>query len=200
MARETRDVAHDLGYAAIFVACDDSERKRFAGPGHVILETEIDQYASLPFVIGIGDGALRRKIFTRYFGAINFINLIHPSVTFGYQQREEIEKKRGVIVCAGARFTSRIYIGNFTIFNVNATVSHDCVVDEYTTVCPQACVLGNVEIQSGAWIGAGAVINQGNNQTRRIIGKNTVIGSGAVVLNDCASNAVYVGVPARRIK
>jgi acetyltransferase-like isoleucine patch superfamily enzyme len=68
------------------------------------------------------------------------------------------------------------------------------------TISPQACILGNVEIKSGAWIGAGATINQGTNLSKRMIGFNTIIGSGAVVLRDCDADSVYVGVPARKIK
>lgn len=200
MARETRDIAEELGYSTIFVAYDYTEKQAVGDLGKVILESEIPHYPSIPYVIGIGEGAIRRKIANRYAGKIKFINLIHPSATFGYQQRAQIESKQGVIICAGTRLTNNIYVGNFTIFNINSTVSHDAIIGDYTTVCPQACILGNVELQSEVWIGAGAIINQGTNQTRRIIGVNTVIGSGAVVLSDCDPDAIYVGVPARRIK
>jgi acetyltransferase-like isoleucine patch superfamily enzyme len=57
-----------------------------------------------------------------------------------------------------------------------------------------------VEIKSGVWIGASATINQGTNVSKRMIGPNTIIGSGAVILHDCDADSVYAGVPARKIK
>jgi acetyltransferase-like isoleucine patch superfamily enzyme len=57
-----------------------------------------------------------------------------------------------------------------------------------------------VHIRSGCWIGTGAAINQGTPHAKLTIGADTTVGSGAVVVKDCDESAVYVGVPARRIK
>lgn len=200
MARETRDIADELGFNAVLIARDQSELDSLENHNDVILEADLERYKDIPFVIGIGNGAIRRKIATRYAGKVNFMNLIHPDATFGARQRAQLTYRQGIIVSAGARFTCDISIGNFTIFNLNSTISHDAIIGDFVTISPQACILGNVEIESGAWIGAGAIINQGSNGSRRKIGSNTVIGSGAVILDDCASDSVYVGVPARKIK
>lgn len=52
-----------------------------------------------------------------------------------------------------------------------------------------------VQIGSGCWIGAGAIILSG---TR--LGDGSVIGAGAVVRGACGGHAVYAGVPARKIR
>lgn len=200
MAMESRDVASELGYDVVFVARDQTELASCDGREEVILESEIHRHKGLGFAIGVGDGAVRRKIAAHYAGIINFINLIHPDASFGHHQRARIESKQGVIICAGVRLTSNIAVGDFTIFNLNSTVSHDSIINDFATISPQACILGNVEIGNGAWIGAGAVINQGLNGSKREIGANTVIGSGAVVVDDCEADSVYVGVPARKIR
>ena len=197
MALETRDIAYDLGFSVVFIARDPLELAAFSHVGDTILESDIERFSDMTYVIGIGESATRKKIAARFAGKIQFGNLIHPTATFGQNQLEELKSRQGVIVCAGVRFTCNTLIGNFTIFNLNATVSHDCVIGDFVTVCPQACVLGNVEVRSGAWIGAGAVINQGDNVSKRTVGENCMIGSGAVVLQDCMANSVYVGVPAR---
>jgi acetyltransferase-like isoleucine patch superfamily enzyme len=57
-----------------------------------------------------------------------------------------------------------------------------------------------VHLKDGCWVGAGAVVNQGSNTAKRVVGENTVLGSGAVVIEDCEADAVYAGVPAKRIK
>lgn len=200
MARETQDIAHDLGYSAVFVVMNLQEIEDLKNGGQdAILESDIDRFSDMPYVIGIGECLARRNIATRLKGKIRFCNLIHPSATFGRSQREHIGSKQGVIVCAGVRITSNISIGNFTIFNINATISHDCIISDYVTVSPQSCILGNVEIKTCAWIGAGAIINQGTKLSKRIIGENTTIGSGSVVLRDCDANSTYVGTPARKI-
>ena len=200
MAREARDIADALGLSVVFVARDSAELAAFSEHGDSILESDTERFKDMPFVIGIGEGAIRRKIATHFVGKIKFGNLIHPTATFGRGQREPLESRQGIIICAGVRFTSNIVVGDFSIFNLNATVSHDCFMGDFVTISPQACILGNVEIKSGAWIGAGATINQGTNVSKRMIGPNTIIGSGAVVLHDCDAHSIYAGVPARKIK
>lgn len=200
MARETGDIAWELGLEPVYIAHDQAEMEACSLSGQVILESDIDRYLDMEYVIGIGDNYVRQCISQRYAGRLNFTNLIHPSASFGREQRKQIEAKQGVIICAGVRFTNNIQIGDFCIFNLNSTISHDVVIDEYVYVAPGAHITGNVHIEPRAWIGAGAVVNQGNEILRRRIGADTTIGSGAVVVKDCESNALYVGIPARRIK
>lgn len=200
MAREAGDIAWVLGFEPIYVARDESELQIWSYSAKVITEQDVEQYADIPFVIGIGENKVRRSIAERFKNVLSFTNLIHPSATFGRSQRAVIESCKGTVVAAGARFTSGIVIGDFCIFNQNVTVAHDSHVESYVHVAPGANISGNVLLKSGCWIGAGTVINQGHYQEKRIVGENTVIGSGAVVISDCESDAVYAGVPAKRIK
>ncbi len=200
MALETRDVAEALGYSVFFVAPDASNSQEWPSECEVVVESDVYLFSNARFVIGIGEGAVRQRIVQRHANTLGFTNLIHPSATFGHGQRQHIETLRGVIVCAGVRLTHNIQVGNFTIFNLNVTVSHDVVMGDYVTLSPQACVLGHVHIQPNVWVGAGAVINQGSVSAPRTIGTNTLVGSGAVVVADCEPNSVYVGVPARKVK
>ncbi|MFZ6755180.1 hypothetical protein ACO0KY_17595 [Undibacterium sp. Dicai25W] len=200
MAREAGDIAWALGYEPVYVARDQAELDAYSFSDRVVLECDIDSYLDLGYVIGIGDSSIRQRIAQRYGERLNFVNLIHPSASFGRGQRELIESRRGVIVCAGVRFTNNIQVGDFCIFNLNSTISHDVVIDDCVYVAPGAHVTGNVHIGTRSWIGSGVAINQGNESMKRQIGADTIIGSGAVVVNDCDPNAVYIGVPARRIK
>ena len=200
MAREAGDIAYDLGYSPLYVARDKAELNVWKFSGDIILETELHRYKDISFVIGIGDNAVRQIIAQRFANEVNFSNLIHTSATFGHGQRTLIEKKQGVIVAAGVRFTNNIKIGNFNIFNQGATIAHDVELGDFVHIAPGGIVSGNVSIGHGCWIGAGAVVNQGKNDKKLQIGQNTVIGSGAVVILPCESDAVYAGVPAKRIK
>lgn len=196
MARETGDIAHALGLESWFVAAGSQAKRAWDRPEKVILEHEIPQFRDAEFAIGIGDNKVRRCLAKRFGDSLSFPSLIHPDASFGRRQHEAVAAQSGVIVCAGVRFTTDISIGNFCIFNLNATISHDVVIEDFVTVAPGANIAGNVHIGAGAWIGAGAVINQGDGAHTRRIGAGAVIGSGAVVTKDCDAGAVYVGVPA----
>lgn len=200
MAREAGDIAWELGLEPVYVARDKAELDAYAFQGQIILESDIDRYQDMGYVIGIGDNGIRQHIAQRYTDRLRFTNLIHPSASFGKGQRELLEAKRGIIVCAGVRLTNNIQVGNFCIFNLNSTISHDVVIGEFVYVAPGAHITGNVHIDARAWIGTGVAINQGTETRRRYIGADTTIGSGAVVVKDCEPNAIYIGIPARRIK
>lgn len=200
MAREAGDIAWELGLEPVYVARDQAELDTCAFPGKSILESDVNRNQEMGYVIGIGDNCIRQRIAQRYAGQLCFTNLIHPSASFGKGQRELVEAKRGVIVCAGVRFTNNIQVGDFCIFNLNSTISHDVVIDEYVYIAPGAHITGNVHIETRAWIGIGVDINQGTESLKRCIGADTKIGSGAVVVKDCEPNAIYAGIPARRIK
>ena len=200
MAREAGDIAWELGLEPVYVARDRWELNERAFLGRVILESDVNCYQDMGYVIGIGDNSIRQRIAQRYKGQLHFTNLIHPSATFGKGQRELIEAKQGVIVCAGVRFTNNIQVGDFCIFNLNTTISHDVVIDECVFIAPGAHITGNVHLETRAWVGVGVAINQGNESLKRVIGSNTTIGSGAVVLKDCEPNAIYAGIPAKRVK
>ena len=199
-AREVGDIAFTLGFEPIYVARDQCEADALAFTGEVILERDVEQLMEADFAIGIGDNKVRRKVSERYAGQLRFTNLIHPSATFGNGQLASIADRKGVIVCAGVRFTNNIEVGSFTIFNLNATVGHDVFCEDFVNIAPGANISGNVHIEAGCWIGTGAVINQGEADNKLRIGTNTTIGSGSVVVKSCDHNAVYVGIPAKRIK
>lgn len=200
MAREAGDIACDLGYSPLYVARDKDELDAWNFSGEVVLEINLHRYKDIQFVVGIGENAVRQRVVQRFANEINFSNLIHTSATLGQGQRALIEKKQGVIVAAGVRITNNVQVGNFDIFNQGAIIAHDVELGDFAHIAPGGIISGNVSIGYGCWIGAGAIINQGTNQKKLHIGENTVIGSGAVVIRSCESDAVYVGVPAKRIK
>jgi acetyltransferase-like isoleucine patch superfamily enzyme len=91
-------------------------------------------------------------------------------------------------------------VGAFCVFNLNATVGHDCVFEDFANVAPGATISGNVRVATRSWIGTGAAINQGSNTEKLLIGVDTTIGSGSVVVKSTDASAVYAGIPAKRIK
>lgn len=199
-AREVGDIAHLIDYEPVYIARDRLEVDAWAFDDEVILERDLRSLNNVDFAIGIGENLVRRKISERYASQLHFANLIHPSATFGKGQLAVISNRRGVIICAGVRFTNNIQVGDFSIFNLNATIGHDVIFEDFVNIAPGANISGNVHIESGCWVGTGAVINQGAVETKLRIGCNTIIGSGSTVVKPCENDAVYVGIPAKRIK
>lgn len=199
-SREVADIAIELGYRPIHVVRDTNDVEEDGLINDFLSERELERYRKLPFAIGIGDNAVRRKIATTYSGQLNFINLVHPSATFGKSQREQLESRTGNVICAGVRITNGVGFGDFVIVNLNATIGHDVAVEDFVNIAPGANISGNVTLGSGCWIGTGAAVIQGTGERKLRVGAYTVVGAGAVVISDCEPSGVYVGSPARRIK
>lgn len=198
-ARECADIADALGIGVFFIA--EPGRKNAVGikDARIISEEELVQMENAQFVIGVGDGRIRRKIAGR-FPNLSFCNLIHPSATMGIGQRQELDKGTGIIVSAGVRLSNNIRVGNFTLFNLNSTVSHDCEIGNFSTISPSASIAGNVVLGDCVFVGIGAKISNGTDDKKLKVQNGAMIGAGAVVLNDCDRESIYAGVPAVRIK
>lgn len=151
------------------------------------------------FAIGIGDGESRKRIFEKYDN-LYYPALVHTSASFGRRQKEIVESTQGSIVCAGVRLTNSIAVGNFCVFNINTTIGHDCVIEDFVTISPGANVSGNVCLSKGSYIGTGASILQGRSiDNKMVIGEKSVVGAGAVVSKSVDCDVVVVGIPAKPI-
>lgn len=199
-ARELAGIASTLGYAPVLLSASDAPNPANAYGIEVVAEERAVEMTGAAFAIGIGDNAARARLAANYGDRLRFPSLLHPDASFGIGQRDLLEACRGVVVQAGVRMTTNIVVGEFTNFNLNATVSHDCRIGSFSTLAPGASVAGSVHVGTSVWIGVGAVVSNGLHEKPLIIGDNAVIGAGTVVIRDCEADAVYVGVPARRIR
>jgi sugar O-acyltransferase (sialic acid O-acetyltransferase NeuD family) len=146
----------------------------------------------LGIVISIGDPKLKFELVRKIKNPnLYFPNIIHPTVLIG----EDVHLGEGVIICAGVVITVNIHIGNHVVLNLNSTIGHDCVVEDFSALMPAVNLSGGVNIKEGVYIGTGAQINN-----RLTIGPYAIIGSGAVVIKDLPGHCTAVGMPAKAIK
>lgn len=150
--------------------------------------TNIDK--ELNVAIAVGNAKTRKLLYNKLKNNLNisFPNLVDPSVISG-----DIDIGKGNIICAGTIITVNVKIKDFTIINLDCTVGHDDMINDFVTIYPSVNVSGNVEIGEGTEIGTGTQIIQGKN-----ICNNCIIGAGAVVVKNIEEEGTYVGVPARR--
>lgn len=143
-------------------------------------------------VVGIGDCQVRLRLAAtaRRFG-FELATVIHPQATVA----QDVKIGQGTVVMAGSVVNPGSTIGDNVIVNTSSSVDHDCLIDEGVHIGPGAHLGGGVTIGRGTWVGIGAIIKD-----KIKIGKNAIIGAGAVVLRDIPDEVVAFGVPAKVIK
>ena len=141
------------------------------------------------YVIGIGAAEPRRRIdaLARASGH-RPATLRHPWATVG----QDVQVDDGAIIAAGARLTTHVVIGRHAHVNLNCTVGHDAVIEDFATLFPGVHLGGGCVIEEGASLGLGSVILPNVR-----VGRSAVVGAGAVVVRDVAHGATVLGAVAR---
>jgi sugar O-acyltransferase (sialic acid O-acetyltransferase NeuD family) len=122
---------------------------------------------------------------------LGFFTLVHPDV----KHSDFIEIGLGTVITAGCLLTTQIKIGNHVYLNLDTTVGHDVIIEDFVNVAPGCHLSGNVILKEGADLGTGAIVLQDVT-----VGSWSVIGAGAVVTENIPDNALAVGVPAKVVR
>ncbi|HOS28517.1 MAG: acetyltransferase [Smithellaceae bacterium] len=154
------------------------------------------KYPSIHLVRGTGSVRASVEVIKKSQNAgLDFLTVIHPNteyskyVTFG----------KGTVVCSGSIFTTNVTVGDYVQVNLNCTIGHDVRLGDYTTIAPGVHISGYVHVGKRVYIGTGAVIVNGTEESPVIIGDDVTIGAGACVTKSIPSNSKVVGVPAKPI-
>ena len=110
---------------------------------------------------------------------------------------DAVELGAGAILSPFVTLTSNIRIGRHFHANLYSYVEHDCVIGDFVTFAPGVMCNGNIVVEDHAYVGAGAVIKQGQPGQPLVIGRGAVVGMGAVVTKSVPPGATVVGNPAR---
>ena len=146
------------------------------------------------FVVAVGASKTREKIVGKMKNInpdIKFGTVIDPSV----EMSEYVTIGEGCIICAHTILTVNIKIGSHVIINLDCTIGHDAVLQDFVTLYPSVNVSGITNIGHAAELGTGMQIIQGKS-----IGDYSIVGAGAVVVRDIPANCTAVGSPAKPIK
>lgn len=148
-------------------------------------------------VIAIANGDIRRKLVEKCQSeGISLLGVKSNNVII----MDEVELGEGCLLSPFVTITSNVRIGHYFHANIYSYVEHDCVIGDYVTFAPRVSCNGNVIIENDVYIGAGAVIKQGQPNKPLIIGERAIIGMGAVVTKDVPAGATVIGNPARPIR
>lgn len=155
---------------------------------------DISKYPDAYFVCAVGASKTREKI-------VNNMKRINPTVKFGTVIDPSVELSdlvtigEGTIICAHTIITVNISIGCHVIINLDCTVGHDAILNDFVTLYPSVNVSGATNIGYCSELGTGMQIIQGKN-----VGKYSIVGAGAVVVKDIPAMCTAVGSPAKPIK
>ena len=144
--------------------------------------------------VAIGNPLAKRNLVEKLYNPlVKFPVLCHPdSAPFPEQ---EVNLAEGAIVCRGVVFTHNISIGRHVLLNLACTIGHDAQLSDFCSLMPGVRISGETVLDEAVYLGTNAsVLNQIK------IGKETIIGAGAVVTQNIPAHVTAVGVPARIIK
>jgi sugar O-acyltransferase (sialic acid O-acetyltransferase NeuD family) len=193
-AREVCDICNSLNSTILGFLIDPEYKKEEYIDNIPVIDDIFDIPDGASILIAVGNPRDRQELYNRIFPLgkkFNWEIAIHPSVTIGKHRSIGV----GTIIAAGARITNNVHIGRYVHINLNCTVGHDVIVNDFCTLSPGVHISGNVKIGTGVFFGSGAVVAEKIN-----IGSNAIIGAGAVVLDDVPPDVRAYGVPAKLMR
>lgn len=158
------------------------------------LEAAAVRFPGAAVALGIGAGAVREKLDARLREhGLQALTLVHPRV----EMSRFVALGEGTVVCAGSILTTNIRLGRQVQVNLDCTIGHDVVMEDYVTLAPGVHVSGWVVLEKGAYVGTGATIINGTEDRPLVVGAGAVIGAGACVTRPVPPGVTAVGMPAK---
>lgn len=140
-------------------------------------------------IVAIGNNEIRaEKLGWLDEVAADVVSLIHPSACVS----RYAEIGRGTVVMPGVVVNAGSFIESGVILNTGCSIDHDCLIRTSAHISPGARLAGGVEVGDHSWLGIGCSVKQGIS-----IGRDVIVGAGAVVVSDLPDGVIAVGVPAK---
>lgn len=148
------------------------------------------------FIPGVGSPIVRKALVERAL-AMGWEPqiLVAPNANCFLQMDTGSTIGDGSIICSGVSATVNVHIGKYVNVNLNCTLGHDCVLEDYVNLSPSVNISGYAHLEEGVDVGTGAVIGP-----KVRIGKGSIVGAGATVLKDIPPGEIWVGTPAKFLR
>lgn len=103
----------------------------------------------------------------------------------------------GTIIMHHALVNAKASVGRNSIINTGAVIEHHAVVGDHCHIATGAYINGECRVESNCFVGSNAVLVQGS-----ILGENSLVAAGSVIIRDVEPSSVYAGNPAilKRLK
>jgi len=156
-----------------------------------------EQFPGIAIIPGIGDPQSRQKVTEKFLNAgFGSLQMIHPGVEYS----RWVEMGPGALICAGNVLTTNIKLGKQVQINLNCTIGHDAILDDYATLAPGVHISGWVHLGKRVYVGTGAVIINGTRDAPIVLEDDVVVGAGAVVTKSVPAGLTVVGIPAKPLR
>ena len=163
------------------------ERAPAAFAGRPVLGT-IEKLADYPEAAIVADNEFPKSIGLPEGRLVNLIDpsaCVHPTAGLG----------RGCVIYCNCFIGFNARLGDRVFALSGVTINHDDVIGDRTILASGATLAGGVTVEADCYIGQSSTVRQ-----MLRIGRNSLIGMGAVVVRDVGPNSVMAGNPARQLR
>lgn len=202
LASEVAECARRVGRKVLGCFDDDPTRAGELLPGGVTVigDTTALLRAAPPaghpaqVVVTIGPSRVRRRVVERLraagLGEERFARLVDPQTVVPAGS----SVGPGTVLLGGIVITAPIDIGSHVVVMPHVTLTHDDVIEDFATIAAGVNLGGGVRVAEEAYLGMGSSVRQ-----HLTVGRGSVLGMGAVLLDDLPEGATWAGVPARAL-
>ena len=141
------------------------------------------------FIIGIGNPVIREKIrgeIVDYGGQL--ISVVHPSAYVA----QSATIHTGAIVAPFVFVGPMATVGTNSVLNTYASVGHDAKVGPSAVLSPYAALNGSGKCGRAAFLGSQAIV-----APSIMLGNNSKLSAGSILMKDTKDNCLAVGNPAK---
>lgn len=141
------------------------------------------------FIIGIGNAAIRRKVFEEISSAApvaKFATIVHNSAVIMHN----VIIEEGVFIGPHVTVAIGAHLKRHSDINQNSSVGHDAVVGEYSVISPGCVLSGRTKIGSTTFLGSNVVT-----YPRVCIGSYCSVSALTVVARNLADHKTLVTKP-----